>query len=479
MEHFSQGPRNPLFDATMDLDQQNDLSSFTAGESWSRFTSEEPPPPPCFLQKLPMEILTKVCGELADDRSSLARLGRTSRILNLVALSMLYTHLRDGQPQPRRDLALAATLLAYPKLRTAITSIEFAAPYNGPHAAPYSQEIIWDFHRVIQRLFGMVTFQGNSVSAPVKTMAIICLIPNLITLEITLARRWGDTNFLLHKVDNRVAGPKPTCILPSLQNLIVRFPVVEGTGWSDGINLHSLNGLFYCAVNLQSMTIERPRGGTSLTGRRPNVTRLRLIDSFLCYRGLRHVVRRCGDLTHFEFVNYPHGWPENYLPASPAQIVECLLPYSGTLEKLHLAPWVADPSTLEGRPWDLLVRLPNFTALKQVAIDHRALANQIDHRALCQLLWDCPLLEGLSIMGLRGFPTEEFGTFTYAMIKLFKWPRLTKIRLEMARWLPFPARANTELHRHLWGDFNVVRMRRAGVEVVGIGALEERGPFAG
>lgn len=226
---------------------------------------------------LPMELLTKICREVADDRSSIARLGRTSRVLNLIAFQMLYNHLEDSEPRPRRDLALASTLLAYPNLRPAIKSIEFAAPHNGPHAVPYNQATIWDFHRVIQRLFGMATFQVNSVSAPVKAMAVVCLAPNLTTLEIAVARRWGDTNFLLNKVNNRVTGPKLTCILPNLRNLIVRFPVTEETGWSDGINLHSLNGLLYCARNLQSMTIERPRGGTSLTGRMPNITCLRLI----------------------------------------------------------------------------------------------------------------------------------------------------------------------------------------------------------
>jgi hypothetical protein len=421
MQHFSQGPWNPLFDATMDSNQHSLLSSFTTGSSWALFTSPQPSPPPCFLQTLPMELLAKICREVADDRSSLARLGRTSRVLNLIALPMLYNYLEDREPRPRRDLALAATLLAYPKLRPAIKSIEFAAPYNGPHAVPYSQATIWDFHRVIQRIFGMVTFQVNSVSAPVKTMALVCLAPNLTTLEIAMARRWGDTNFLLNKVDNRVTGPKPACILPNLRNLIVRFPVTEETGWSDGINLHSLNGLLYCTKNLQSMTIERPRGGTSLTGRMPNLTSLRLIDSFLCHRGLQFLLRRCGKLTHFEFSNYSDGWPESYLPASPAQIVQCLAPYCGTLEKLHLAPWHADPEKLQGRTYDLAIRLNGFIALKQVAIDHRALVSQMDQNALCRLLWNCPRLEGLYIMGLGGFPTDEFRTFTHAMIKSFKW----------------------------------------------------------
>ncbi|KAH6838464.1 hypothetical protein B0I37DRAFT_419403 [Chaetomium sp. MPI-CAGE-AT-0009] len=398
------------------------LRSFTTGPSWEYFTKGQPPS--CPLQKMPMEILTKICRELADNRGNLAQLGCTI-----------------------------------------------------PLVEAYSQATIWAFHNVIQRLFGLTAFHVDGISSPVRAMAVVCLAPNLSTLELTVARRWGDTNFLLDKVDNRVTGPKPTCALPNLRNLVVRFAVTDNTGWTDGINLHSLNGLLHCAKYIESLTVERPRGGTSLTCRLPNLTCLRLIDSFLCHRGLQFLLRKCDKLTHFEFSNFHDGWAESYLPVSPAQVVECLALAKGTLQKLHLAPWNADPAKLDGRAYELLTSLDGFVALKQLAIDQRALVPDLDNdRALCRLVWNCPLLEGLYIMGLGRFPTEEVANLTNAKVMLL---RLAKIKLEVARGFELPARAYTDLQRHLSGDINVAKMRQAGVEVVGVAALEDPRPFAG
>jgi hypothetical protein len=366
---------------------------------------------------MPVEILTSIGSELADDRRDLARLALTCRRISKIVITALYLHIEDRKPHRLREVALAVSLADHPSRGEAIRSIQLAAPLFEAFAGcdPKTAEA---FRRIVMDLFGPDAWDQTVTLEPIKMMAVVCLAPNLSTLEFAITHWWGDTNFLLETVNNQVTGPKLACTLPKLTNLTVRFRFATTT--VSGTNLQSLDGLLHAATGLESLTVERPCGGTSLTARLPRLTTLRLVDSYLCPRGLRLLTQSCPNLAHFELTNHGRHPVESCLPASPAQVLERLAPCRGTLQRLHLAPWI-DPPIRDGRPYPLLTKLGGFTALKQVAVDYWAISPRADDEKLARLVWDCPLLEELSLFSVEAFTIQEFAAFAHATAVLCQW----------------------------------------------------------
>jgi hypothetical protein len=72
---------------------------------------------------MPVELVIKVCRELADDVASLARLGQTCQGLNNIVEPILYREVEDHQPNHKRVMALLLTVNADPARQNYIRSI--------------------------------------------------------------------------------------------------------------------------------------------------------------------------------------------------------------------------------------------------------------------------------------------------------------------------------------------------------------------
>jgi hypothetical protein len=365
-----------------------------------------------------------------------ARLGRTCRALNRAITPILYQEV-DDRAFPTgptiRPAALALGLVAYPNNGNYIRSIKLFRQAGGLFALSEAAKI-QTLQRTVQHLFGLKP-DHNALDAPIAIMAIASLAPNLATLEITAADHWRNTDFMVGKTAlGKVTGPRQTCTLHILTQLTVHYPDTASAGaprnvsQAGGISITKLRGLLPSAPNLQSLTIETPRGGTALTARLENLTTLRLIHSYLCHRGLKQLVRACTKLVHFEYKQTEQPWRESYLPVCPAQALECLAPCRSTLQRLHIAirmPDVQSRSRREEfrrRPYPLLTTLEGFSALKQVAVDYRAIERPVrDGEALTGLLWDCPALEGVFLMGVKEFPAKEFECFSRGVVESVQW----------------------------------------------------------
>ncbi|KAK4155725.1 hypothetical protein C8A00DRAFT_31383 [Chaetomidium leptoderma] len=382
------------------------------------------PPMPCFLRSLPLEILTKICQELVDDTASLARLGETCRELNRAVVPVLYREIEDHAPPHRlRAVALVVSLAAYPSRGQYIRAIKF--PHPSPAPIDIQSNMYGLYCAAIQYLFGFVAPVPPNQSQLVAILALACLAPNVSRLEIMVSYSWGNTDFLLNKVNNRVTGAKPRCVLPRLTSLVVDLTSPVDCGF----NLHRLNGCFYAAPNLTSLAIDRPSGGTSLTARLSHLTTLRLTNALMSHRGLRFLIRGCSNLVSFQFTQNSHAWSKTYLPVSPAQVLACLAPCKATLRKLHLAPYLpSTPLQQRGIPWDRLDTLDEFPLLRQVAVNLDAIRRQNGGQVLARFVWNCTSLEGLFVMGLEAFPTEEFACFARAAAIR---PRLAMLKMQL------------------------------------------------
>jgi hypothetical protein len=269
---------------------------------------------------------------------------------------------------------------------------------------------------VMRSLFDIDINDAQHQQALVPLMAVASLAPNLATLETTVSDESNDTDFLLNRTDTRrrVIGPKHT--LARLTEFTVHFTSTRRGGRTSGINLHKLNGILHTAPNLRSLVIDSARGGTSMTARLPNLTTLRLPKAYLCTRGLKKLTRACTNLVHFE-MTYDKEPTVGYLPISPAQVVDCLAPCKATLQRLHLGGYTAR----QGDYFPLVPTLRDFKALKQVAVDCSAIVRRPDDTTLVQLVGGCRALEGLFLMGLEGFPRDEFACFTNGALNNMLW----------------------------------------------------------
>ncbi|KAL2127645.1 hypothetical protein VTI74DRAFT_10367 [Chaetomium olivicolor] len=97
---------------------------------------------------------------------------------------------------------------------------------------------------------------------PVPNMALICLTPNVTSLEISAYQEWCSTDHMLKKTARRMTGPKFK--LRHLTKLTVNWSTYGFETQNPGINPHKFNGLFHLAPNLTSLTVDHAHGGTSL-----------------------------------------------------------------------------------------------------------------------------------------------------------------------------------------------------------------------
>jgi hypothetical protein len=278
-------------------------------------------------------------------------------------------------------------------------------------------------------MFGMRALRSN-YRDPATMMAMVCLAAHLRTLEITASDTWSDTEFMLVKrsagIVSHTVGPLYT--LNELTTLIIHFARDnESPEGKAGIDLNKLNGLLYSTPNLEHLAIDRPKGGASdLSAQLPHLTVLKLTKALLCERALRLLTRGCHKPTHFELTHSPAGLGRCglYHPVSPSQVLECLAPCRATLRKLHLAPFVPERHQARPlrKPYPLLTTLEGFSALREVAVDYRAIERRPgSHEALARLVWACKELEGLFLMGMKEVPVREFAFFTRCVVDKLRW----------------------------------------------------------
>ncbi|KAK4034449.1 hypothetical protein C8A01DRAFT_39065 [Parachaetomium inaequale] len=412
------------------------------------FLPYDPMALPCFLPNLPQEIMYKICEEVVgpnEDTGSLARLARTCRTLNQVATPLLYRELKfdaqghfDWETNHTRNLGTTLqalfTLQGNQALGSAVRSMEL-----GPTSSTLWR-INWHitfgmfqaYNATIRHLFDLDPTHNGSFPRPATTMALIFSAPNLTSLQLTTESGWQDTNFLLNKHNNRVTGPK--FILANLTTLNINHSHLP---WNRdaGTVLHKLNGLLHTVPNLTSLTINLARGGTSMTARLPNLTTLVLINTHLCARGLHHLTRACTQLVHFELTHDPESPHKRFLPVSPGQVLDCVVPSRHTLQRLCIKTWMPEDNmanTLTQQQFPLLERLGGFPALRLVGVDYRAVVRrQYEDGALVELLNGLESLQGVVLLGVEA--SGGLGGEVEMLkrgIGCAVWPRLRAVRVQ-------------------------------------------------
>jgi hypothetical protein len=413
--------------------------------------------PKTFLARMPAEILSRICEEIllaAEDTPSLARLARTCRVLNEPTIRQLYRHIADELPRSRsalrpsslKALHLQRTLYTSPGLGKLVQTLRFqfvrvsaAFKQNGnfqsfPH-----------YQAALQHFFDLDPTQPRNLQEPIHIMMLARLTPNLTKLDLRAALGWGNTNFLLQRVNRRVTGPR--FVLHHLTDLTVRFWKRDNARPSTGLNLEKLNGLLHTAPNIERLYVACPRGGTSLTCRLRNLTVLVLSNAHLCARGLRFLLREC-DKLHSFIVEQDQAPPvHRFRPVSPAEIVTCLAPSKQTLQRLHIIPWCPGPDHVYHAQYSLLEHLGDFPALKHIALDYRAIAPPLagnnPHETFVRLLRGLGSLETVFQFSLEPSFYREFMCFAGAVAAMW-WPRLKLIKLQ-----PFGHPSPSEVQRYL------------------------------
>ena len=431
-----------------------------------------------FLLAMPEEIMHKICKEVVgddEDTTSLAQLAQTCKGFSSIVAPVLYKHIKDfvpplgikcNRPNRLKLLSLLLSLQSNPKLGSLVRSITFPYTIFQPitDKLPNSQNYI----AVVGGMFGIDASNCEGLGQPMDQMGLVSLCPNITTLQFATHPDHRDTDFLLNKNNRRVIGPRFT--LTKLTALTVDCTSVQH---GQGMNLHKLNGLPHCATRLESLTLERPRGGTSLTARLPHLTSLTLTSSYLVPRGLRMLLRACHNLTHFHLTPDKDVIRTRFLPASPAQVLEALAPAKNTLQRLHLATWIPRTGDPRAARYPLLERLVGFPALKQVAVDYRGIARRQygDGQVLVELLKGCSALEGVFFFGVEGIDGREFQGFVAKVMEM-EWTRLGMVKFQAGkgRWRKNEAAA---LWQQMVGDLcllerEVRQMRGAGVKVVAV-----------
>lgn len=370
------------------------------------------------IAKMPVELITNICWELADDATSLARLAQTCRSFNHIAESILYREIKDDRPSHKRMADLLLALDIDPVRQNYIRSMKLGYWRHNPtpgHLNGQTQTRHESFVSVLRSLFGAQVEDPKNQHALVIVMALACLAPSLTTLEITASDANYDTDIVLDKATAQARGrinvPKHT--LDRLTNLTVNYTAaMASSARRYGVNLHKLVGIIRSAPNLRSLSIDWARGGTSMAARLQNLTTLRLTKAYLCTRGLRNLTRSCTKLIHFEMKYDTDCMLAGYLPVSPAQVLDCLAPCRATLQKLHIGSYNPDPGH-----YPRLSSLGNFPSLKQVAVCCSGLESPLDSQALVDLVQGCSALEGFFLMGLETFPRDQFACFTRAALE--------------------------------------------------------------
>ncbi|KAL2127647.1 hypothetical protein VTI74DRAFT_10369 [Chaetomium olivicolor] len=418
----------------------------------------------CFLIELPLEILSRICDAITDggdDMTSLTRLGRTCRTLARIAIPRLYVHIVDRFPpglEPWQLLAtpiclnlpsLQHTLFTNHELASLVRAIQLCGRQSSRAQQRYESHqgqvmtitrppwVNFYRNRAIQQLFGLDPSVPHNLKDPVNMLAVICLAPNLERLDIQACNYWRDTDFLLRRVNGRVAGARVT--LHRLSMLAIRYRRDDDTQrWifrpQMGINIQHLNGFFHATPHLANLEINCPRGGTSLTCRLPYLTRLVLFDAHLCARGLRLLLRDCSRLVTFIFTQEKViRLPARFLPVSPGQILAYLGPSRRTLRNLHIAPWIPDPHHPRAQEYPLLRRLRDFPALRQIGVDFRGVeGHDTDPAALVRLLAGLGELEGVLLTGVSAAFGQAIEPFARGVAAL-DWPRLRTVVVQTVR----------------------------------------------
>jgi hypothetical protein len=263
-------------------------------------------------------------------------------------------------------------------------------------------------------------------------MALVCSAPNLTTLHLSVDNNWGNTDFLLNKLDHgQIIGPKFT--LPFLTTLYVDHP--KNT-LSRACRITDLDGLLHSAPNLATLRINCGYSMGTLTARLPQLTELHLRNANVTAEDLKALV---GTSTRLAEVILTHGERHDlYLPVSPQRALDALVPSRFSLRRLALHTWTPeDGCTIKYyHPWLHLephdtfplldgVRLAElFPVLEQLSLDARAVTGLPD------LLAGMERLEGLTLVNVRASEQleEEMQTMLRRVL-MSEWPRLRSVKM--------------------------------------------------
>jgi hypothetical protein len=391
--------------------------------------------PECFLLKMPAEIMMKICIEIMSDRqaaNSLPRLARTCRAINQAAVVVLYSHIRDLVRWRLPALHLQRTLYTNQHLNTLVKSFAFVVKrVEAVHAVKGDFRDFPEYSTALSELFGLDPAEASSVQEPINTMMLVRLTPNLKQLCLNADPRWRNTDFLLAYKNKRVTGPR--CTFSSLRGLHIFYRRRAGTSLNTGLNLQKLNGLLRSTPYLTELMIDAPRGGTSLTCRLPNLTTLILTKVLLCSRGLQHLLRGCNNLATVIISHQCDATVSaRFSPITVPEILACLAPSRFSLRSLHLTPWVPPSNDPRDGAYGLLPgRLGDFPALRQLALDYRALGRQFhDSDVLVELLSGLDNLEGILLYVAHTMTVEAFSALADEIVgPALAWPRLRRIWL--------------------------------------------------
>ncbi|AEO68761.1 uncharacterized protein THITE_2130464 [Thermothielavioides terrestris NRRL 8126] len=423
---------------------------------------------PCWLlQVLPMEIIGKICEEVAgayNGRRTLALLGRTCRALYSVVMPLLYKNLNDITPHwewpmtfgPRghRCQLLLRTLSESPALGRLVRSMDINNDGTGRLCEGL---VIPGQYRRLYETLSTVLLGANHITQdarlnPTTALLFVHLAPNLTRLTLTMSHNWCDTSYLLYKPAPHLVQARVTH--QALTHLTIRW--LGGHFEATGASLHKLNGLLHTVPNLTHLTIERARAGTSVTFRLPRLTVLRLPGAHLCVRGLRNLTRWSPNLVHFE-MSHDQGvqWPVRCQPVSPAEVLNCLRPAAASLRWLRVETWVPRPGQQFSVGYQLLqggVLGAQFTRLKQVAIHWALIGGRLDdEQRLVKLLRGLPELEGIFLFGIEASYEFErqIAALAIAALRDGEWPRLRDLRMQSrADPNPPPQPSSHDLMQH-------------------------------
>ncbi|KAK4099006.1 hypothetical protein N658DRAFT_525837 [Parathielavia hyrcaniae] len=430
--------------------------------------------------KLPVELLTMIGRELKDEPRSLAWFGQACRAFHPVAMPLVYQNIDTRRHSWKRSCRHLLSLVAFPACAQHVESISFADSCVARDISDCDPAMQKAIGQAIKQLFGiqLKKFDLEENGDTLIVMAAAALAPKLSKLELAPVGPWSNTNFMLSN-SPKSNGPRRKCIFKNLTKISVGRSIQ---------NVDNLDGLLHSAPNLQTLSIHKARGGSSLTARLPSLTSLCLSDSNMNPGDLRQMLQACNNLVCFEYsdVTYPNQ------PPSPAQVIDLLAPCQNTLQKLHLSSCFADrPDRLEPRqlpaPW--LTKLDRFPALRQVAVDYKALERggkeEDDGGALAKLVWDCPALEGLFVMGVDSFETEEFACFTRSVVEQHRWPRLEMLKLQTTPSASGERKKHDRVLKELWAELELCepdsdagKLRAAGVDLRAVSGHRCTYPFA-
>jgi hypothetical protein len=412
--------------------------------------------------------MLKICIEIMSDRdptNSLARLARTCRAINQVAVVVLYGHIRDLVHWRLPALHLQRTLYTSQHLDKLVKSLAFVVKrVEAVHAVNRDFRDFPEYSAALSQLFDLDPAEASSVQEPVNMMMLVRLSPNLKHLCLYADDRLSNTDFLLTYNNRRVTGSR--CTFSALRDLHIYYRRRADASPNTGLNLHKLNGLLRSTPYLTELMIDGPRSGTSLTCRLPYLTTLILTRVILCDRGLRHLLRGCNNLTTVIISHQTDAKVSaRFAPVTVPEILACLAPSRTSLRHLHLTPWVPPTNDPRSGAYGLLPgRLGDFPALKQVALDYRVLGRQFHHSdVLVELLSGLGSLEGVALYVAHSMTAEAFAALVDEIVgPALEWPRLRRIWLtpgthdlpdERAR-LEGQLRqtlADSEVHRRLGG----------------------------